>query len=180
MVKELYTLGASPYEITFLKGFFTVLLIGGYFLGTGKMKQNLIKIEKSYLLPLFVFSIIFVYGNSAYAEALQHTKVMNILILMYLSIFLGLIAGWFFFGEKIKKNILLYAILAFIGIIFTLYSEKFSFQFGIGEILALTIAVTLTATMVIVKYTPKINTWFRLFIVYGIGTLILFFIIGIE
>lgn len=60
--------------------------------------------------------------------------------------------------------------LAFSGIILTLYTGEYQIQFGIGEILALTIACTLTATAMIVKWTPNIETWFRLLIVYGIGT----------
>ncbi len=180
MVRELHNLGASSLEIAFYKGFFTVLLIGSYFLLAGKMKENFEKIEKKYIFPLISFGLIFLYGNAAYAEALQHTKVMNILVIMYLSIFLGILSGWLFFGEKIMKSLILWAILAFAGIVLTLYNGEPSFSFGIGEWIAFTIAFTLTITASIVKWTPKMNTWFRLFIAYSIGTTILIGIIAYQ
>ena len=114
MVRELHTLGASSLEIAFYKGFFTVLLIGSYFLFTGKIRGNLATIKKKYIIPLIAFGLIFLYGNAAYAEALQHTKVMNVLVIIYLSIFLGILSGWFFFREKIGKFLILWAILAFV------------------------------------------------------------------
>ncbi len=180
MVRELHTLWASSLEIAFYKGFFTVLLIGSYFLIAGRMKENFEKIEKKYIFPLIAFGLIFLYGNAAYAEALQYTKVMNVLVIIYLSIFLGILSGWLFFGEKIMKSLLLWAILAFTGIVLTLYNGELSFSFGIGEWIAFTIAFTLTITASIVKWTPKMNTWFRLFIAYSIGTLILTGIIAYQ
>jgi drug/metabolite transporter (DMT)-like permease len=180
MVRELHTLGSSSLEIAFYKGFFTIILIGSYFLLTWTLKENLWKIEKNYIFPLIIFGLIFLYGNSAYAEALEHTKVMNILVIMYLSIFFGIFSGWIFFGEKMKVSILLWAFLAFIGILLTLYRGELSLSFGLGEWLALTIAFTLTITASIVKWTPGLNTWFRLFIAYGIGTIILIFIISYQ
>ena len=180
MVRELHTLWASSLEIAFYKGFFTVLLIGSYFLLAGKMKENFEKIEKKYIFPLIAFGLIFLYGNAAYAEALQYTKVMNVLVIIYLSIFLGILSGRLFFGEKIMKSLLLWAILAFIGIVLTLYNGELIFTFGIGEWIALTIAFTLTTTASIVKWTPGLNTWFRLLIAYSIGTVILTGIIAYQ
>ena len=180
MVRELHTLGASSIEIAFYKGFFTVLLIGGYFIITGKIAENFRSIEKKYIFPLIAFGLIFLYGNSAYAEALQHTRVMNVLIIIYLSIFLGILSGWLFFGEKIVRSLILWAILAFMGIILTLYTRSLAFSFGIGEWIALSIAFTLTITASIVKWTPGLNTWFRLLIAYSIGTMILIGIIAYQ
>lgn len=180
MVRELHALGASSLEIAFYKGFFTVLLIGSYFLITGKIRANLATIKKKYIIPLIAFGLIFLYGNAAYAEALQYTKVMNVLVIIYLSIFLGILLGWMFFGEKIGRSLILWAILAFMGIVLTLYSDELLFSFGIGEWIALTIAFTLTITANIVKWTPGLHTWFRLLIAYSIGTLILICIIGYQ
>ena len=101
MIQELHTLGASSYDITFYKGFFTILLIGGYLTFTGQIRSRIATIEKRNILPILVFSLIFLYGNTAYAEALTHTKVMNIMILIYLNIFLGIFAGRFFLKEQI-------------------------------------------------------------------------------
>ena len=105
---------------------------------------------------------------------------MNVLVIIYLSIFLGILSGWIFFGEKIIKSLILWAILAFIGIVLTLYNGELIFTFGIGEWIALTIAFTLTTTASIVKWTPGLNTWFRLLIAYSIGTVILTGIIAYQ
>lgn len=177
MVRELHILGASSLEIAFYKGFFTVILIGSYLLITGKMAENFRSIKPKYIFPLIIFGLIFLYGNSAYAEALQHTRVMNILVIIYLSIFLGILSGWLFFREKIGLSLILWAIIAFFGIILTLYDGSFSLSFGVGEWLALSIAFTLTITSSIVKWTPGLDTWFRLLIAYSIGTIILMGII---
>lgn len=53
---------------------------------------------------------------------------MNIVMLMYLSVFLGILAGKVFFQEKIRTNLILYAIIAFIGIILTLSTGEFTFH----------------------------------------------------
>lgn len=129
MVRELHTLGASSLEVTFYKGFFTVILIGGYYLFSGKYREQIGTLKKKHVFPLLVFGVIFLYGNTTYAEALQHTKVMNILVIIYLSIFLGILSGWIFFDEKITKYLILWASLAFGGIVLTLYNGDVALHF---------------------------------------------------
>jgi drug/metabolite transporter (DMT)-like permease len=51
---------------------------------------------------------------------------MNIVMLMYLSVFLGILSGKVFFQEKIHANLILYAVVAFIGIILTLSTGEFT------------------------------------------------------
>lgn len=177
MIGELHATWVTSYEVAFYKWFFVIFLIALILIIQGKVRENIATLKKKHIIPLSVFSIIFLYGNTAYAIALEHTKIMNIVMLMYLSVFLGILSGKVFFQEKIHANLILYAVVAFIGIILTLSTGEFTLHVWIWEILAMTIAFTITLSSAIVKYTPELDTWFRLLVPYSFGTALLLILI---
>ena len=174
-ITNLHSLGLYSYEITFFKSFFACIFLSAFFFFYQKSTiWKMPILSKKEIMLLLGFGVLFLGANLLYMWALVETKIMNVLILSYMTIFIAPLAGIFFLWDKLKKHILPLLFLAFLWIILTLYIENgIGITFWIWELMALGVAVTITGTMIIVKKTPHINPWFRIFIAYTFCTIIL-------
>lgn len=169
-IRNLSSRGYSTFDIVFIRAFGALLVLSIilpiFFKGIFSLK----KIKKSDLGYFAVLGFIAVITNSLFNLAIKYTTVANVMMILYLSVFWGIIFGFIFLKEKSSVKKVLYTILAFLGICLALVKGKteIALSLGIGELLAFIISFVWTADLVIARKIKHTNPFFRMFFVYTI------------
>lgn len=178
-IRNLSSRGFSTFDITFVRAFGALILLSIILPIFFKDIFSFKKINKSDLKYFAVLGFIAVITNVLYNLAIKYTTVANVLFILYLSVFWGLLFGFIFLKEKSSAKKIFYTLLAFIGICLSLVKGKneLAISLGIGEILALITSFAWTMDSVIARKIKHTNPFFRMFFIYIIMTFVTFIII---
>ena len=118
------------------------------------------------------FWILALIANLCFNTAIVHTSVANVITLIYLSIFWWFLFWVLFFKEKFSIKKLWYIFLAFIWIIFVIIKDlkSLSFNFWIGEILAIIMSFISAIAVIINKYLTHVKAFLRVLISFFIAS----------
>lgn len=178
-IRKLSSKDFSTFDITFIRAFGALILLSIILPIFFKDIFSFKKINKPDLKYYAILGFIAVITNVLYNIALKYATVANVLIILYLSVFWGILFGFIFLKEKSSAKKVLYTSLAFLGICLALVKGKkeLAFSIGIGEILALVTSFAWTMDSVIARKIKHTNPFFRMFFIYIIMTLATFIII---
>lgn len=178
-IRNLSIRGYSTFDITFIRAFGALLLLSIILPIFFKDIFNFKKINKSDLKYFAILGFIAVITNALFNLAFKHTTVANVLIILYLSVFWGMLFGFIFLKEKSSAKKIIYTLLAFLGICLALINgkTKLAISIGLGEILALITSLVWTMDSVIARKIKHTNPFFRMFFIYIIMTVVTFIII---
>lgn len=178
-IRGLSKQGFSVFDITFVRAtgalFILSIILPIFF----KKVFDFKKINKSDIKYFIILGLIAVVSNVIYNLAFIHTTVANVQIILYLSVFWGIIFGFLFLKEKLVIKKIIYTLFAFIGICLALLygNTELAFAIGVGELLALGTSFLWTTDAVIARKIKHTNPFFRMFFIYIIVSVVTFFII---
>lgn len=178
-IRNLSNQGYSTFDITFIRAFGALLLLSIILPIFFKKIFNFKKISKSDLKFLLLLGFIAIITNVLFNLAFKHSTVANVLIILYLSVFWGILFGFILLKEKSSTKKIIYTILAFLGICLALVKGKteLALSLGIGEILALITSFVWTMDSVISRKIKHTNPFFRMIFIYAFMTVGTFIII---
>ena len=123
--------------------------------------------------------MIAVVSNVIYNLAFIYTTVANVQLILYLSVFWGILFGFLFLKEKLIIKKIIYTLFAFLGICLALLSDnmELALSIGIGELLALGVSFLWTADAVVARKIKHTNPFFRMCFIYTVVIIVTFMII---
>ena len=178
-IRGLYSQGYSTFDITFIRALGALLVLSFILPIFFKNVFDFKKINKKDLKYFILIGIITVITNILFNLAFKHTTVANTLIILYLSVFWGVIFGFLFFKEKSSAKKLIYTFLAFIGICLALLKDQkeLALSIGIGELFALITSFLWTMDTIVARKIKHTNPFFRMFFVYIVMSVLAFFVV---
>jgi len=173
-IRNLTSRGYSTFDIVFVRAFGALLLLSIILPIFFRGVLNFKKINKSDLGYFVSLGFIAVITNSLFNLALKYTTVANVMMLLYLSVFWGIIFGFIFLKEKSSIRKVIYTILAFLGICLVLVKGKneIALSLGVGELLAFITSFVWTADSVIARKIKHTNPFFRMFFIYIVMSIV--------
>lgn len=178
-IRNLSSRGYSTFDITFIRAFGALLLLSIILPLFFRSVFDFKKINKSDLKYFIALGFIAVLTNALFNLAFKYTTVANVLIILYLSVFWGILFGFLFLREKSTVRKIIYTLLAFLGICLALIKgqNELALSIGIGELLALITSFVWTMDSVISRKIKHTNPFFRMFFIYTIMTVVTFIIV---
>lgn len=174
-IRKLSFHGFSAIDITFGRASFSFLILFVIFFKSAKhlfKPRNLRKQESKYIIAL---GLVTVCSGVFFNLAIKLTTVSNTLIILYMSVFWGIIFGVLFLGEKTTIKKVIYTGMAFGGICLAI-SKGASFStlsVGIGGLFALIASIFYSADAIISRKIKHTNTFKRMLMIYAVMTVIL-------
>ncbi len=178
-IRNLSSMGYSAFDIAFVRAFGALLLLSVILPIFFKDIFNFKKISRSDLKYFTIMGFIAVLTNVLFNLAFTYTTVANVLMVLYLSVFWGILFGALFLKERSSIKKIIYTLLAFLGICLALVkgNNELALSIGIGELLALITSFAWAMDSVVARKIKHTNPFFRMFFIYIIMTVIIFVII---
>lgn len=180
-IRELSKNGLQPIDIVFIRALFAAIILAVILPLANKHFFNFKKINRHEFKYIFILSGVVVFSGIFFNSAIRATSVANTLIILYLSVFWGMIFGFLFFGEKSNKKKIIYTVLAFLGVCLALLKKEnqFALSIGLGEAFALSASFLFSFEAIISRKIRKTKTTQRLFLSYIIIAGLTFILIGL-
>ncbi len=178
-IRNLSSSGYSTFDITFIRAFGALIVLSVILPTFFREALDFKKISKSDLKYFTILGFVAILTNILFNLAFQYTTVANVLVILYLSVFWGILFGILFLKEKSSVKKIIYTLLAFLGICLALVKgeNEIALSIGIGELLALITSFVWTMDSVISRKIKHTNPFFRMIFIYFIMTVGTFLII---
>lgn len=175
-IRNLRDLWYKSIDITFIKLFVSaIIILLFYSLFKRKVyKKNKLK-KKDYSL-LLLLSILAIFWNTFFNEAITKTSIANVMVILYLSVFWTFLISIFFLKEKFNIKKISYIALAFIWIVLVLIKDltNLSFNLWIWDFYALIVSVLLSVSIVITKSMSNISSFYRVLLIFVFSSILIF------
>lgn len=174
-IRNLRDLWYKSIDITFVKLFVSAMIIVIFysFFDRKVYKKNKLK-KKDYSL-LLVLSILAIWWNTFFNEAITHTSIANVMVILYLSVFWTFLLSLFFFKEKFSIKKISYIFIAFVWIILVLIKDitNVSLELWIWDFYALVVSVLLAVSVVITKLMSHVTSFYRVMLIFTFSCLLI-------
>lgn len=180
-IRKLSFEGFGPIDIVFIRALFAAIILAVILPLLNRNFFNFKKINRHEFKYIFILSCVVITSGLFFNWAIKTTSVANTLIILYLSVFWGMILGFLFLGEKSTGKKIIYTFLAFFGVCLALIKKEnqIALSIGMGEIFALLASFLFSFEAIISRKIRKTKTTQRLFLSYVVIAGITFILIGL-